>query len=64
MNKQQRDALMLIIAGGFFVVLLCLMFFPVPSGNRDLLLMMLGALTGAFSVLVGIKPPTPTDSKP
>lgn len=52
---------MLIISVGFFVALLCLMFFPVPQGNRDLLLIMLGALTGAFSVLAGVKPPP--DSK-
>lgn len=64
MNKQQRDALMLIVAVGFFAVLGVLLFVPIPGGNKDLLQMMLMPLSGAFGFLVGYKPPTtPSDQK-
>lgn len=54
--------MLVIVAVGFFAVIGCLLFFPVPAGNKDFLQMLLMPLSGAFGYLVGYKPAP--DNKP
>lgn len=48
-----RWALAAIIICGFFAMTGLLVFHEMPEGNRELLLVVLGALVGAFTTLVG-----------
>ena len=59
MTKQDKRSLLLIIAIGFFLCLFSLLWHAVPGENRDYVLIMIGALAGAFSVLTGVKPVEP-----
>jgi hypothetical protein len=56
MTKQLRDSLLYLVVVGFFAVIGCLLFFPVPPGNKDFLQMLLMPLSGAFGYLLGYKP--------
>lgn len=61
MNRQERNALLWVVGGGFLAVCMALVFVAVPAGNKDLLLILVGALGGAFSALAGVKPPERKD---
>lgn len=54
--KPPRDpafVLMLIVAGLFNVLLLALLFIGIPSGNKDIVVALAGALVSSFTTVVG-----------
>lgn len=53
MTHKIRWILAGIVILGFFVILTLLVFKEMPEGNRELLLLVLGALIGAFTTIVG-----------
>lgn len=59
-----KHFLMLLVAFGFFAVIGTLLFVPVPTGNKEMLQMLLMPLAGVFGFLVGYKPERPAEPKP
>lgn len=61
-----RQWIMLITAVGFVLTTWLLIFVAVPPANKDLLLIMIGALGGGFSAAAGLKPAEnkPAEPKP
>lgn len=53
MSRQEKFAALLIIAGIYAAALGCLFFVTVPSANKDLVLMLLTPLAGAFGYVSG-----------
>ena len=57
MKKEFKDGYMYVLGGlivlGFFVILAYLIVTPAPQENKDVLLILLGALVAKFSDVVG-----------
>jgi uncharacterized BrkB/YihY/UPF0761 family membrane protein len=52
-RKDIRWRLGVIITVAFFAIVALLVYREMPAGNRELLLVVLGALVGAFTTVVG-----------
>jgi heme O synthase-like polyprenyltransferase len=57
MNKKNREIAMYILGGliviGFFSLLYLLIFTPIPINNIDIMNIVIGALIGSFTTVVG-----------
>lgn len=51
-DKTFRYILASLIAGGFFLTLLFLVKYAIPTENKDLIYIVIGALIGAFGTIV------------
>lgn len=57
MNKSSKDIFQYILGAlitvGFFALLIILMYTTIPTANKDLLNLVVGALIGSFATIVG-----------